>query len=70
LALLRLVVPTIYSPTSRQVNLNCLYIECLASAKKWMEALTACEEATKSIPNKRLHRCGKGEKTMIEIDTG
>jgi hypothetical protein len=39
-----------------QVHLNCLYLECLTSARRWTEGLAACDQATKSIANKRLHR--------------
>ena len=39
-----------------QVKLSCLLLECLTSARKWTEGLAACEQATKSIANKRLHR--------------
>lgn len=39
-----------------QVRLNCLYVECLAAARRWGDAVAACDAGCRATKPRSLHR--------------
>lgn len=36
--------------------MNCLYVESLAAAKRWGDAVSACDAASRAVKSRSLHR--------------
>lgn len=51
----RLFRPLVTSPNP-QARLNCLYVESLAGAKRWADAVAACDAAGRAVKPRSLLR--------------